>query len=93
MAHELEIVDGKAQMAYVGDVPWHGLGTKVEADVTPGQFQRIAGLDWGVTKEKLLTPQGAIVKNKEALVRTSDNTVLDVVGTGWNPVQLSLIHI
>ena len=36
MAHELEIVDGKAQMAYVGDVPWHGLGTKVEADVTPG---------------------------------------------------------
>ena len=35
MAHELEIVNGKAQMAYVGDVPWHGLGTKVEADVTP----------------------------------------------------------
>ena len=30
MAHELEIVNGQAQMAYVGDVPWHGLGTKVE---------------------------------------------------------------
>ena len=29
MAHELEIVNGNAQMAYVGDVPWHGLGTKV----------------------------------------------------------------
>ena len=29
MAHELEIVDGNAQMAYVGDLPWHGLGTKV----------------------------------------------------------------
>ena len=27
MAHELEIVNGNAQMAYVGDVPWHGLGT------------------------------------------------------------------
>jgi len=89
MAHELEIVNGNAQMAYVGDVPWHGLGTKVEADLTPGQFQKVAGLDWEVTKEKLVTPQGAIVKNKEALVRTSDNSVLDVVGTGWNPVQNS----
>ena len=29
MAHELEIVNGQAQRAYVGDVPWHGLGTKV----------------------------------------------------------------
>ena len=73
MAHELEIVNGNAQMAYVGDVPWHGLGTKVEADLTPGQFQKVAGLDGEVTKEKLVTPQGAIVKNKEALVRTSDN--------------------
>ena len=89
MAHELEIVNGQAQMAYVGDVPWHGLGTKVEQDLAPNQFQKVAGLDWEVKKEKLVTPQGAIVKNKEALVRTSDNTVLDVVGTGWNPVQNS----
>ena len=39
MAHELEIVNGQAQMAYVGDLPWHGLGTKVEAYITPDQFQ------------------------------------------------------
>jgi hypothetical protein len=32
MAHMIEIVNGKAQMAYAGDVPWHGLGTKVPAD-------------------------------------------------------------
>jgi len=89
MAHELEIVNGQAQMAYVGDVPWHGLGTKVSPDLTPDQFQKVAGLDWEVRKEKLVTPQGVIVPNKEALVRSSDNTVLDVVGTGWNPVQNS----
>ena len=89
MAHELEIVNGQAQMAYVGELPWHGLGTKVPADLTPDQFMVTAGLDWEVTKEKLVTPQGVIVPNKEALVRTSDNSVLDVVGTGWNPVQNS----
>jgi len=89
MAHELEIVNGQAQMAYVGELPWHGLGTKVPADLTPDQFMVTAGLDWEVTKEKLVTPQGVVVPNKEALVRTSDNSVLDVVGTGWNPVQNS----
>ena len=89
MAHELEIVNGQAQMAYVGDLPWHGLGTKVEADLTPDQFQKVAGLDWDVEKQPLMTSNGTVVKNKEALVRTSDNTVLDVVGTGWNPVQNS----
>ena len=53
MAHELEIVNGQAQMAYVGDLPWHGLGTKVEADLTPDQFQKVAGLDWDVEKQPL----------------------------------------
>ena len=89
MAHELEIVNGNAQMAYVGDLPWHGLGTKVEQDLTPGDFQKVAGLDWTVEKQPLTTATGIPIKNKEALVRTSDNSVLDVVGTGWNPVQNS----
>ena len=89
MAHELEIVNGEAQMAYVGDVPWHGLGTKVPADLTPDQFMTTAGLDWTVEKENMTTTSGAVVPGKQALVRSSDNKVLDVVGTGWNPVQNS----
>jgi len=89
MAHELEMVNGQAQMAYVGDVPWHGLGTKVNPDLTPDQFQKVAGLDWTVEKQPLMTPNGVKVPNKEALVRSSDNSVLDVLGTGWNPVQNS----
>ena len=48
MAHELEFVDGKAQMAYVGGVPWHGLGTRVLADLTSEQMLKAAGLDWEV---------------------------------------------
>tara|TARA_R100000742_G_C4278190_1_gene100735 strand:- start:1340 stop:2290 length:951 start_codon:yes stop_codon:yes gene_type:complete len=89
MAHELEIVDGKAQMAYVGELPWHGLGTKVENDITPDQFQKVAGLDWTVEKQDMYTVNGVKVPNKQALVRSSDNKVLDTVGSGWNPVQNS----
>jgi len=48
MAHELEIVNGEANMAYAGDVPWHGLGKKVPSDVSPEQMLKAANLDWAV---------------------------------------------
>ena len=45
------------------------------------------GLNWSVEKEDILTRSGIKVKNKQALVRSSDGSILDVVGNGWNPVQ------
>lgn len=87
MAHEIEMVNGEAQMAYAGDVPWHGLGVKVPADLSPEQMLQKAGLDWSVDKQKLVTAQGHAVPEKMALVRSSDNKVLDIVGKDWNPVQ------
>lgn len=83
MAHAVET------MAYAGEVPWHGLGVPVSNDLTPAQMQEKAGLDWTVQKEELTTASGAVVKGKQALVRSSDNAVLDVVGDSWNPVQNS----
>ena len=81
MAHQVET------MAYAGEVPWHGLGVPVSNDLTPQQMQQKAGLDWKVEKQDLVTASGAKVDGKQALVRTSDNKVLDVIGKGWNPVQ------
>jgi len=89
MAHELEMVGDKALMAYTGDVPWHGLGTKVPADLTPEQMLDAAGLNWEVEKipafadiNGIQTPIG-----QSALVRKSDHKMLDVVSDDWNPVQ------
>jgi len=89
MAHELEIVNGEAQMAYVGDVPWHGLGKKVPADLSPEQMLEAAGLDWTVEKRPLFyeTPGGKILTNSTALVRSTDNKLLTVVSKDWKPVQ------
>ena len=89
MAHEIEMVNGVAQMAYVGDTPWHGLGKRVPADLTPEQMLEAAGLDWTVEK----VPAYVTIDNKKvsvnhsALVRSSDNQILDVVSNDWNPVQ------
>jgi phage/plasmid-like protein (TIGR03299 family) len=91
MAHNIEMVDGKAQMAYAGDVPWHGLGTRVPGDLTPDQMLDAAGLNWEVTK----VPAFAKVAGKNvnvgwsALVRSSDSKIVDVVSDDWNPVQNS----
>ena len=76
-------------MAYAGELPWHGLGTKVVADLTPEQMMQKAGVDWTVEKQDLVTAGRSTVKSKQALVRSSDGAVLDVVGKGWNPVQNS----
>jgi phage/plasmid-like protein (TIGR03299 family) len=93
MAHELEIINGEAQMAYriSNGLPWHGLGVPVGDDMTPEEMMDAAGLNWEVSKvpsfieingEKIMTGQ-------ETLVRNTDNKILTHVGKGWNPVQNS----
>ena len=89
MAHMIEEINGKAQMAYAGDVPWHGLGTKVPNDLTPIQMLDAAGLDWTVEKIPAYAKVGGrdVEIGQSALVRSMDNSILDVVSNDWNPVQ------
>jgi phage/plasmid-like protein (TIGR03299 family) len=89
MAHMIEEVNGIAQMAYSGETPWHGLGTKVPNDLTPVQMLDAAGLNWTVEKiPAFATVAGEqIAVGKSALVRSRDNAILDVVSDDWNPVQ------
>lgn len=83
MAHMIET------MAYAGETPWHGLGVPVPADLSPEQMLKKAELDWTVRK----VPAYATVAGKQvavgrsALVRDSDDTILDVVSDDWNVLQ------
>jgi len=91
MAHEVEMIDGVAQMAYAGDKPWHGLGVEVSNDLTPAQMMKKAGLDWTVNKvDSFIEVDGErIPTGQQSLVRSSDNKILTNVGGDWNPVQNS----
>ena len=91
MAHEIEMINGKAQMAYAGDLPWHGLGTRVPDDLTPEQMLEAAGLNWEVEKVEAFAKVGgkSVSVNRSALVRKMDNKILGVVSNDWNPVQNS----
>lgn len=89
MAHELEFVNGQACMAYAGDLPWHGLGVRVSNDLTPEQMLQAAGLDWTVDPVNLFAEVGdkRLSTGHRALVRSSDQRVIDVVTDDWNPCQ------
>ncbi len=58
MGHELFIRNGKASMFYVGDPPWHGLGTPLNEPVTAAQAIKAANLDWDVAKIPLFAMDG-----------------------------------
>jgi phage/plasmid-like protein (TIGR03299 family) len=89
MAHEIEMVGDVAQMAYAGSVPWHGLGTRVPADLTPEQMLEAAGLDWTVEKvPAYYTHNDELYQiGQSALIRSRDGKMLDAVSDDWNPVQ------
>jgi phage/plasmid-like protein (TIGR03299 family) len=84
MAHLVET------MAYAGETPWHGLGVRVPADLSPRQMMQKADLDWSVDKyPSYANCAGGVTvpTGMSALVRSSDNRVLSNVGEDWNPVQ------
>jgi phage/plasmid-like protein (TIGR03299 family) len=89
MAHALEMINDQAQMAYVGKTPWHGLGVKLEEGVTPREMMVAAGLDWSVEKVNMYYGMQDEIKveGKQALIRSTDSKLLDIVGVDWNPVQ------
>jgi len=93
MAHELEMIDGQAQMAYRASkgLPWHGLGTPVGDDMTPQEMMEAAGLDWEVKKvESFVRWNGDnVLTGQHSLIRSTDGKILTQVGPGWNPVQNS----
>lgn len=83
-------------MAYAGEVPWHGLGVKVEDTMTPEEMLEAAGLDWTVSKRPAYTIDSPVwsedvgLLNAEGhhfIVRDTDNSVLSSCGEDYVPFQ------
>lgn len=81
-------------MFYVGETPWHGLGTKIPKDkgINIREAIVVAGLDWQVELRRVVTvnPEGiakAGILDHFAVCRTSDNAFLGIVGPDYTPLQ------
>lgn len=81
-------------MYTITDSIWGRAGTKFDGVLTVNSALEAAGLNWGVTQEKLLIRPDdpwktglRPVPGKVANVRDDDDTVLGIVGDGYQVVQ------
>ena len=91
MAHELDIRNGRASMAYVGATPWHGLGQALSDSATFADWQDAAG--FGFTIEKVpvtyTAPDGTtrVMPDRFVLCRSDDGAPISVMSDRYKIVQ------
>jgi phage/plasmid-like protein (TIGR03299 family) len=102
MAHELEMVNGQANMVWADTPCWHGLGTQMDPKDGALAWMKAANLDWKVERRPMETtlPNGQrhVVQGKNnddygVLVRDhgtgkfAPEDVFGPIGPEWEPVQ------
>jgi phage/plasmid-like protein (TIGR03299 family) len=83
MSHEVET------MAFAHEVPWHGLGNRVDGKVTIEEMLVAAGLNWTIEEVPcFMNIDGKqIPVERKALVRSTDKKLMTVTGLNWVPFQ------
>lgn len=97
MAHALtERSNGKVEMAYRGETPWHGLGQSLEAGQTIEQWITAAGMDWSIQRSKVRFATGrdqtaieqfAEIPDQHVLMRSDSKAPLGIVSERFKVVQ------
>lgn len=91
MAHLIDMTSGRANMAYVGETPWHGLGQELSKGASIDQWRVEAGLDWHVGRTPVMfKPVGkqVFVKGEsEVLYRDDTFAQLGIVSDRYQIVQ------
>lgn len=92
MAHQIEIINDVAQMAYTGEKPWHGLGQQLPKDCSVDDMVKAANLDWSVVMQPIFTIDAKTgeyveVESRRVSVRQSDGKQLTVASPSWVPPQ------
>ena len=93
MAHAISEVSGRPEMFYVGEKPWHGLGTELKQPATAVEAIQAASLDWQVELEPFYVKQRGMlggyreVPEKQAVVRQDSGDVLGIVTERYEPIQ------
>lgn len=95
MAHLIDFSNNRENMVYVGQTPWHRLGTKFTGNETFEEWRVAAGFNWEAVKRdlsyKAVHAAGhevdVILPSHKALVRSDTDMVLSVVGKDYRIVQ------
>lgn len=81
---------GKAEMAYVGEKPWHGLGQQLTADADLNTWTREAGMDWKISRSRVRYGEGdnqRVIEDQHVLFRSDTKDHLGIVSDTYKLVQ------
>jgi phage/plasmid-like protein (TIGR03299 family) len=102
MAHELTIrQDGYAEMAFVGQTPWHGLGQELQEGADMQTWRKAAGMDWCLESapvcftashfdedtEQMVDDGQQVYIGQNVLYRSDTKAPMSVVSDRYKPVQ------
>jgi len=90
MTAEIDMSNGRANVVYINETPWHGLGKQL----TPGQSLEVwaeeAGQSWEAKRAALRYTAGkdtVSIPNRKALYRSDTHAFLGMVADGYKIVQ------
>ena len=93
MAHEIDMSNGQANMAYVGETPWHGLGQQLKPGATIEQWRKAAGMNFSIytSPVQFESPESAgdpmTFDGHNVLYRSDTKVPLAVVSDKYQVVQ------
>lgn len=91
MAHMIDMTGGRANMAYVGETPWHGLGSELTRGADLDVWRVEAGLNWSVGRAQVaFKPEGKgifVKGDSQVLYRDDTFAQLGIVSDRYQIVQ------
>lgn len=100
MAHEITIREnGFAEIAFVGDTPWHGLGQPLNKESSIEEWRTAAGLDWSIQRGQVMfnshaegdAPTFMPYPGQQVLYRSDTGSELSIVSDRYKEVQPSQV--
>lgn len=102
MAHMIDVTTGKAAIAYVGEKPWHGLGSELTAGASIDVWTKESGLNFDVVRAPVQFERAKLsgvdaennvervtVSGRHVLYRSDTGAPLSVVSKDYRVVQPS----
>lgn len=90
MSHEINQVNGRNAIAFVGTTPWHGLGQRLQPGADIDTWQREAGLVWTAEKATVqyqVADSDYRMPTRHVLYRSDTRHPLSVVSSRYKAVQ------
>ncbi len=95
MSHNITNTNGKNEMAYVGEKPWHGLGQELQRGASIETWLDAAGMGWKVQRAKVRYPVSVGAKSdafrewpdQHVLFRSDTKAPLGMVSDRFKIVQ------